>query len=81
LFSEEVLSSNKAIWFSPSGTKLIFGYFDDTNTPIINIPYYGFPGFTFQYPSTIPIHYPKVSISVFTYKDESCDINIILRLV
>ncbi|XP_011494919.1 PREDICTED: venom dipeptidyl peptidase 4 isoform X2 [Ceratosolen solmsi marchali] len=59
VYEEEVLSSNKAVWFSPSGTKLVFGHFDDTNTSIMNIPYYGFPGITFQYPTAIPIHYPK----------------------
>ncbi|XP_008202160.1 venom dipeptidyl peptidase 4 isoform X1 [Nasonia vitripennis] len=59
VYEEEVFSSNKAMWFSPSGTKLAFGHFDDTHTPIMNIPYYGFPGLTFQYPSAIPIHYPK----------------------
>ncbi|XP_015595104.1 venom dipeptidyl peptidase 4, partial [Cephus cinctus] len=58
--SEEVFSSNKALWFSPSGTKLAFGYFNDSNTPIMNIPFYGYPGsLSFQYTSAIPIHYPK----------------------
>lgn len=60
--SEEVFGSNKALWFSPSGSKLAFGYFDDSHTPIITIPFYGYPGsLTFQYTSTISIHYPKVS--------------------
>ncbi|XP_043476742.1 venom dipeptidyl peptidase 4 isoform X2 [Leptopilina heterotoma] len=60
VYEEEVFGSNKAIWFSPSGTKMVFGYFDDNHTPIMNIPYYGYPGsITFQYTSVIPIHYPK----------------------
>lgn len=60
VYEEEVFSSNKALWFSPSGTKLAFGYFDDSNTPIMNIPFYGYPGsLSFQYTSAIPIHYPK----------------------
>ncbi|XP_066587909.1 venom dipeptidyl peptidase 4 isoform X2 [Prorops nasuta] len=60
VYEEEVFSSNKALWFSPSGTKLAFGYFDDSRTPIMNIPFYGYPGsLTFQYTSAIPIHYPK----------------------
>lgn len=64
--AEEVFSSNEALWFSPSGSKLVFGYFDDTNTPIMTIPFYGYPGsLTFQYTSTIPIHYPKVSTYSF----------------
>ncbi|XP_076231045.1 venom dipeptidyl peptidase 4 [Calliopsis andreniformis] len=60
VYEEEVFGSNKALWFSPSGTKLAFGYFDDSHTQIITIPFYGFPGSrTFQYTSAISIHYPK----------------------
>ncbi|XP_043274698.1 venom dipeptidyl peptidase 4-like isoform X2 [Venturia canescens] len=60
VYEEEVLSSNKAMWFSPDGKKLAFAYFDDSNTPIMNIPFYGYPGsLSFQYTSAIPIHYPK----------------------
>ncbi|KAG7203914.1 hypothetical protein KM043_016937 [Ampulex compressa] len=60
VYEEEVFSSNRALWFSPSGTKLAFGYFDDSQTPIMRIPFYGFPGsLSFQYTSEIPIHYPK----------------------
>lgn len=58
-----MFGSNKALWFSPSGSKLAFGYFDDSHTPIITIPFYGYPGsLTFQYTSAISIHYPKVSV-------------------
>ncbi|XP_017885602.1 venom dipeptidyl peptidase 4 isoform X2 [Ceratina calcarata] len=60
VYEEEVFGSNKALWFSPSGSKLAFGYFDDSHTPIITIPFYGYPGsLTFQYTSAISIHYPK----------------------
>ncbi|XP_012141097.2 venom dipeptidyl peptidase 4 isoform X2 [Megachile rotundata] len=60
VYEEEVFGSNKALWFSPSGTKLAFGYFDDSQTHIITIPFYGYPGsLTFQYTSAISIHYPK----------------------
>ncbi|XP_054009789.1 venom dipeptidyl peptidase 4-like isoform X2 [Hylaeus anthracinus] len=60
VYEEEVFGSNKALWFSPSGTKLAFGFFNDTQTPIITIPFYGYPGsLTFQYTSAISIHYPK----------------------
>lgn len=60
VYEEEVFNSNKALWFSPSGHRLAFGYFNDTLTPVMNIPFYGFPGsLTFQYTSTILIHYPK----------------------
>ncbi|RLU16819.1 hypothetical protein DMN91_010887 [Ooceraea biroi] len=64
LSPEEVFSSNEALWFSPSGTKLAFGYFDDSSTPVMTIPFYGYPGsLTFQYTSAIPIHYPKADDS------------------
>lgn len=57
-----MFNSNAALWFSPNGNKLAFGYFDDSSTPIMTIPFYGYPGsLTFQYTSAIPIHYPKVS--------------------
>ncbi|CAK9800503.1 Venom dipeptidyl peptidase 4 [Anthophora quadrimaculata] len=60
VYEEEVFGSNKALWFSPSGSKLAFGYFDDSHTPVITIPFYGYPGsLTFQYTSAISIHYPK----------------------
>ncbi|XP_012256545.3 venom dipeptidyl peptidase 4 isoform X3 [Athalia rosae] len=60
VYEEEVFGSNEALWFSPDGTRLVFGHFDDTETPIMNIPFYGYPGsLTSQYTSAIPIHYPK----------------------
>lgn len=60
VYEEEVFGSNKALWFSPSGNKLAFGYFDDSQTPIITIPFYGYPGsMSFQYTTAISIHYPK----------------------
>ena len=62
VYEEEIFSSNKALWFSPNGSRLAFGYFDDSHTPIMNIPYYGFSGPQFQYPSAIPVHYPKSGV-------------------
>ncbi|XP_046586430.1 venom dipeptidyl peptidase 4 isoform X1 [Neodiprion lecontei] len=60
VYEEEVFSSNKALWFSPNGSGLVFGHFDDTSTPVMHIPYYGYPGsLSSQYTSSIPIHYPK----------------------
>lgn len=59
VYEEEVFSSNEAIWFSPNGSKLAFGHFDDTHVPVMNIPYYGFPGLTSQYPTMTSLHYPK----------------------
>ncbi|KAK0080429.1 hypothetical protein PV325_013968 [Microctonus aethiopoides] len=65
VYEEEVFSSNKALWFSPSGKKMVFAYFDDTQTPKMEIPYYGIPGsLSFQYTAIIPIHYPKVKYPI-----------------
>ncbi|CAB0042041.1 unnamed protein product [Trichogramma brassicae] len=68
VYEEEIFASNKAMWFSPSGKKLAFGYFDDTFTPIMSIPYYGLPGPRNQYPSVIPVHYPKSGVRNPTVK-------------
>lgn len=60
VYEEEVFSSNKALWFSPDGTKLAFGRFNDTQVPVMVIPVYGEPGsLLFQYPRANLIKYPK----------------------
>ncbi|XP_043250210.1 venom dipeptidyl peptidase 4-like isoform X2 [Colletes gigas] len=80
VYEEEVFGSNKALWFSPSGTKLAFGYFDDTHTPIITIPFYGYPGsVTFQYTSAIWIHYPKSGTTNPTVKLFYVDLEKVVR--
>ncbi|XP_039303125.1 dipeptidyl aminopeptidase-like protein 6 isoform X3 [Solenopsis invicta] len=79
VYEEEVFSSNKALWFSPSGTKLVFGYFDDSSTPIMTIPFYGYPGsLTFQYTSAIPIHYPKSGTTNPTVKLFCVDLDMVV---
>ncbi|XP_072762346.1 venom dipeptidyl peptidase 4 isoform X3 [Anoplolepis gracilipes] len=80
VYEEEVFSSNKALWFSPSGNKLAFGYFDDSNTPIMTIPFYGYPGsLTFQYTSSIPIHYPKSGTTNPTIKLFCVDLEMVVQ--
>ncbi|XP_034934341.1 venom dipeptidyl peptidase 4 isoform X2 [Chelonus insularis] len=60
VYEEEVFNSNKVLWFSPSGKKMVFAHFNDMQTQMMNITFYGLPGsLSFQYTSTIPIHYPK----------------------
>ncbi|KAJ8921034.1 hypothetical protein NQ315_015830 [Exocentrus adspersus] len=60
VYEEEVFSSNKAVWFSPDGTKLAYGRFNDTEVPVMVIPIYGEPGsLLFQYPRANLIKYPK----------------------
>ncbi|KAJ3655173.1 hypothetical protein Zmor_014310 [Zophobas morio] len=60
VYEEEVFSSNKALWFSPDGTKLAYARFDDTQVPLMVLPIYGEPGsMIFQYPKANVIKYPK----------------------
>ncbi|XP_076054020.1 venom dipeptidyl peptidase 4-like isoform X3 [Oratosquilla oratoria] len=60
VYEEEILSSNSALWFSPSGRYLAFATFNDTNVDSMNFPLYGRPGdLTFQYPLPQSVKYPK----------------------
>ncbi|XP_063242355.1 venom dipeptidyl peptidase 4 [Bacillus rossius redtenbacheri] len=60
VYEEEVLSSNKALWFSPDGQYLAYATFNDSATRVMTIPYYGLPGtLLYQYPRTVPLRYPK----------------------
>lgn len=61
VFEEEVFSSNCATWFSPDGKKIAYIRFDDTQVPLMNLPFYGSVGNpAFQYPESIGVNYPKV---------------------
>lgn len=63
-FTEEIFSSNSAMWFSKQGTRVAYASFNDSSVPLMQIPVYGFPGnLAYQYPSIVSIHYPKVSVS------------------
>lgn len=60
VYEEEILSSNTALWFSPDGRHLAFATFNDSRTPVMNIPYYGSPGdMKYQYTQAVNIRYPK----------------------
>ena len=41
VFSEEILHSNMAQWWSPEGTKICYASFNDTHVPLYQFPYYG----------------------------------------
>ena len=61
--TEEILSSNSAMWFSPEGGRLAFATFNDSLVDTMNFPLYGQPGeLPFQYPFQQSIKYPKVII-------------------
>lgn len=55
-FSEEMLATKYALWWSPNGRFLAYAEFNDTEIPVIAYSYYGDE----QYPRTINIPYPKV---------------------
>lgn len=60
VYEEEVVSSNKALWFSPDGKRLAFARYDDTAVPTMVVPVYGEPGNPFfLYPRANIVKYPK----------------------
>jgi len=62
IVTEEVLSSNNAIWLSKSGQRMAYASFDDRQVDTMEYSIYGVPGSTqFQYPITNQIRYPKVT--------------------
>lgn len=63
LISEEVFSSNKALWTSPDGNKLLYAKLDDREVETMALPIYGEPGsLTSQYTKLAEVRYPKVRI-------------------
>ena len=67
VFSEEVLSSDNAMWLSKNGQRLVFAAFDDRNVDVFDYPLYGEPSsIQYQYPLSATIRYPKVSIHLHT---------------
>ncbi|EDW28273.1 GL19035 [Drosophila persimilis] len=77
VYEEEVLSSGSAIWWSPDGTKLAVGFFNDTEVETFNYFLYGDGDTTFyQYPQEEHLKYPKtgtknpvVSLRVYDVTD------------
>ncbi|XP_047736986.1 venom dipeptidyl peptidase 4 isoform X1 [Hyalella azteca] len=56
LYEEEVLHSRKALWFSPSGERLLYAQFNDTLVREVPITQYGVGA---KYPSLTMVRYPK----------------------
>lgn len=63
LFTEEVLASGSALWFSPNATHLAYVTFYDEN--VTDYSYFIYGDGTL-YPKEAKIKYPKVSYSLFT---------------
>ena len=60
VYEEEVLASGSAIWWSPDGTKLAVGQFNDTNVKTFKYFLYGdAKNPEYQYPKEIDLKYPK----------------------
>jgi len=38
---EETFEDNKALWWSPDSSRLVYGVFDDTNVDVLQLPRYG----------------------------------------
>jgi len=38
---EETFEDNKALWWSPDGSRIVYGVFDDSDVDVINLPRYG----------------------------------------
>lgn len=63
VFEEEVFEDNKALWWSPDATKLVWGSFDDSQVDVYLLQKYGtpWPGQPVQqYPDLMEVRYPKV---------------------
>ncbi|XP_036416128.1 dipeptidyl peptidase 4 [Colossoma macropomum] len=55
VYEEEMFSTNRALWWSPTGKYLAFAEFNDTNVHTIDYSWYG----DGQYPEMVIIPYPK----------------------
>ncbi len=59
LHTEEVLSTDSALWWSHDGTGLLYASFNDTPVREYSFPLYGLPSNQYTHIESIP--YPKVS--------------------
>ena len=61
MFTEEVLGSTVAHWWSPEGKYICYSRFNDTEVPQYRFPYYG--AGTNIYGNVESIAYPKVRMN------------------
>ena len=59
-FSEEILMTNNALWWSPTGKHFLYAVFNDTAVRRYDLTYYGEP--SNQYLDNKRLSYPKVSL-------------------
>ena len=73
---EDVFEDNSALWWSPDGSKLVYGVFNDTMVNVVNLPRYGSwhksridsQGYPFlQYPEMEELRYPKAGTTNPTF--------------
>jgi hypothetical protein len=60
MFTEEVLSSNLALWFSDDGHMMLYATFNDTMVEELRFPWYGSLEEGKLYPDIRSLRYPKV---------------------
>lgn len=59
--TEEILTTNNAIWWSEDGKKLSFVCFNDTKVDVLQYPHYGdYDDVNNVYPELKKLSYPKV---------------------
>lgn len=70
VYEEEILSSNKAMYFSPGGSRMAFVQFNDTEVEEFFYTNYGDPSdpLAHQYPEQVMLKYPKVGTTNPTVK-------------
>ena len=61
VFEEEVFEDNKALWWSPDASKLVWGSFDDSQVETYILQKYGPWKALWNYPELLEVRCPKVS--------------------
>lgn len=77
VYEEEVLSTNKAMYYSDGGTNLMYARFDDTEVGDFNWQNYGNPNDpkSYQYPKDIYVKYPKTGTTNPTLQLKVANLN------
>uniref|UniRef100_A0A5S6QEI9 Uncharacterized protein n=1 Tax=Trichuris muris TaxID=70415 RepID=A0A5S6QEI9_TRIMR len=61
VYEEEILETNKALWWSHSGDSIAYATFNDSEVEKVVLPYY--PSYS-TYPTNVEIAYPKVAAAL-----------------